>query len=151
MMSVPQRYFLIQIPGWVLAAIILYSFHRLFALPLWLAAILMVADIVKDIVLYPYLRRAYETTESMPAEWLIGERAVIRQALTPEGYVQVRGELWRARTVDPPPSLGVATRKYSSTEEKIRAEAEMDVQQASVRMGITYWIRWWYLPVWVTA
>ena len=101
MMSVPQRYFLIQIPGWVLAAIILYAFHRLFALPLWLAAILMVADIVKDIVLYPYLRRAYETTESMPAERLIGERAVIRQALTPEGYVLVRGELWRARTLDP--------------------------------------------------
>jgi len=101
MISVPQRYFLIQIPGWVLAAIILYAFHRLLALPLWLAAILMVADIVKDIVLYPYLRRAYETMESMPAERLIGERAVIRQALTPEGYVQVRGELWRARSVDP--------------------------------------------------
>ena len=101
MMSVPQRYFLIQVPGWILAAIILYALHRLLAVPLWLAAILMVADIVKDVVLFPYLRRAYETTESMPAERLIGERAVIRQALTPEGYVQVRGELWRARSVDP--------------------------------------------------
>jgi len=100
-MSVFQRYLLVQCPGWALAAVVLYGLHRWLGLPLWLAAVLMAADIIKDFVLFPYLRRAYETDGGAVMDRLIGRSAIVRQALDPEGYVQVGGELWRARQSSP--------------------------------------------------
>jgi membrane-bound serine protease (ClpP class) len=39
-------------------------------------------------------------------EELVGQLGVVRQPLDPEGYVLVHGELWRARTSDPPVPAG---------------------------------------------
>lgn len=100
-MTARSRYVLIQIPGWILAAIILYALHRWMALPLWVAGILLAAGLAKDALLFPYLRRAYETDEKTGAHRLIGQRAEVHQRLAPDGYVLIRGELWRAR-LNPP-------------------------------------------------
>lgn len=96
-MSVRRRYFLLQVPGWILAAIVLYALHRWLGLPFWLAAAFLAVDVIKDVVLYPHLRRAYESDARQGAERLIGEAGVVVQPLAPEGYIRVRGELWRAR------------------------------------------------------
>jgi membrane protein implicated in regulation of membrane protease activity len=97
--NVRVRYALLQLPGWILAGVILYALHRWLGLPLWVAAILMAADLVKDIALYPYLRRAYETGGARATDRLVGETAEVAQTLSPNGYVRLRGELWRARLV----------------------------------------------------
>jgi membrane-bound serine protease (ClpP class) len=39
-------------------------------------------------------------------EELVGQQGVVRQPLDPEGYVLVHGELWRARTDEPPVPAG---------------------------------------------
>ncbi len=92
-----HRYLLLQVPGWALAVVVLYLVHRWLGLPLWAAGLLLAADVVKDLVLYPWLRRAYEDEYVPPAARLAGETAEVVEDLTPEGYVRVRGELWRAR------------------------------------------------------
>ncbi len=92
-----HRYLLLQVPGWALAVVVLYLVHRWLGLPLWAAGLLLAADVVKDLVLYPWLRRAYEDEYVPPAARLAGETAEVVEDLAPEGYVRVRGELWRAR------------------------------------------------------
>lgn len=61
-----------------------------------LTGILIVFWILKDILLYPLLRRAYEGRPSK-SHPMIGEKGIARDRLDPEGYAWVRGELWRAR------------------------------------------------------
>jgi membrane protein implicated in regulation of membrane protease activity len=95
-MAVWQRYLLYQIPGWLLASIILTALWRADALPVSYALLIFGAYVVKDIVLYPFLRRSYETDSRKGAELLVGQRGVAAEALAPEGYIRVRGELWRA-------------------------------------------------------
>ena len=43
-------------------------------------------------------------------EELVGQEGVVRQSLDPDGYVLVHGELWRARTDDPPVAAGEPVR-----------------------------------------
>ena len=99
-MRTQTRYYLLQIPGWVLAAIVLMALHRWIALPMWVVVTGLVVLVIKDIVLYPYLRKAYETRSPDGAERLIGESGEVRRALQPEGYIQLAGELWQARVGD---------------------------------------------------
>ena len=98
-MTVFKRYLLIQIPGWVLAVITLSGLHLWAGLPERVAVGLFAAYVVKDFVLYPFLRRAYETGAKTGVEQLTGETGMATQLLDPEGYVRVRGELWHAETV----------------------------------------------------
>jgi membrane protein implicated in regulation of membrane protease activity len=94
------RYFLLQIPGWVVVGALLAALHRWLGIPLWIAVAVWVIYVLKDFVLYPYLRLAYHTHSPSGAERLIGQVGVARQALEPggpEGYVQIAGELWQAR------------------------------------------------------
>jgi membrane protein implicated in regulation of membrane protease activity len=104
------RYFLLQIPGWVLAVFLLTLLHRWMGLPLWAVVGGVVLYVIKDIALYPYLRRAYESTSSTGAERLIGETATVTRALQPEGYVQVGGDLWQARLDQAAEVAGVGSR-----------------------------------------
>ncbi len=99
-MKVFRRYLLLQTPGWALAVVVLYLLHRWLGLPLWAAGLLLAADVVKDLVLYPWLRRAYEDEYVPVTARLVGEAAEVVEELAPEGYVRVRGELWPARVPD---------------------------------------------------
>ena len=101
MAFVSKRYQLFQIPGWILAALLLGALHRWLALPLEFAIGLFVLYVAKDFIIYPYVRKAYEPHNKTGAELLIGCVGLTKQRLDPEGYVQVKGELWRA-VADPP-------------------------------------------------
>lgn len=91
-MSAFRRYILIQVPSWVLAVIILSAIHVWFGMPRWAAVLLFVGYVVKDFALFPVLRRAYEPTTGTGPERLVGAPGVMEG----NGYVRVRGELWRA-------------------------------------------------------
>jgi len=96
-----KRYLLLQIPSWTLAAMLLGALHRWLDLPLEFAIGLFVLYVAKDFIIYPYVRKAYEPHDKTGAELLIGCVGLTKQRLDPEGYVQVKGELWRA-VADPP-------------------------------------------------
>lgn len=97
------RYTVFQIPGWVVALVLAWWIHGSFDAPDWVAPLIPVAWIVKDMALYPLLRSAYEVNEAPPVERLIGRRGVAVEPLAPAGYVRIGAELWRARSDDATP------------------------------------------------
>ena len=60
------------------------------------AATLFGLLVLKDAIVYPFVRRAYEPVGNNRVEDLIGHRAEVRRELSPVGYVWLRGELWQA-------------------------------------------------------
>jgi membrane-bound ClpP family serine protease len=71
------------------------------------AAICFGAWVLKDWILYPWLRSAYEVSNRTGSKALIGCKGVTESHLAPEGFVRVRGELWRA--VATPSDLKIST------------------------------------------
>ena len=96
-MQVWKKYALIQLPGCALIGLILLALQDWVGLPAWVAAGLFLLYVAKDVVIYPFVRSAYESTEKKAADQLIGAQGIAKDDLDPEGYVQLRGELWRAR------------------------------------------------------
>ena len=99
-MTTFMKYILLQIPGWVLMALLLIGLLNWIALPLWAAGVFFVVWVVKDFVLYPFVRTAYESHVKTGSEQLIGAQGIAHQRLAPHGYIQVHGELWQA-TAEP--------------------------------------------------
>jgi membrane protein implicated in regulation of membrane protease activity len=98
------RYVIVQAPGWLLIGACLLLLWRRTDLSPWLAAAVFTIWLVKDFLLYPFLRVAYEGSKS-PSEQLIGKQGVARENLDPKGYVDVGGELWRAEVAANEPSI----------------------------------------------
>jgi membrane-bound ClpP family serine protease len=59
--------------------------------------VFLVIWVLKDLALYPFVRKAYEPRSGGGADALLGAVATARDRLDPEGYVHVKHELWRAR------------------------------------------------------
>jgi membrane protein implicated in regulation of membrane protease activity len=92
-----QRYLLLQLPGWILVALILAGLCRWADLPLWAAFGAYAVYVSKDFVLYPFLKRAYEPDAPAGVELLAGQSGLAETELNPDGFVRVRGELWKAQ------------------------------------------------------
>lgn len=106
-MTTFSRYWLLQIPGWVLTAAIGVALHEWFGLPRWTPAALCAAVVLKDAALYPFLLSAYESSGGSPLQAMVGKRGVVKRELSPRGQVQVNGELWQARPLGPDqPAVG---------------------------------------------
>lgn len=89
------RYVLCQLPGTLLAAVILLSLQKWSAFPAWLAWTLLALWILKDAALFPFVWRAY-VAEHPPAP-MVGKTGEARDRLDPDGYVRVGEEFWRAQ------------------------------------------------------
>ena len=107
-MRTVTRYYLFQIPGWLLAAALVTVLHLWLGLPTWAALTIVGVVVVKDMVCYPFLRKAYQL-EAAGAAQLVGLHGVARDTLDPAGYVYVRGELWRAKTAAGAPAIPAGT------------------------------------------
>jgi membrane protein implicated in regulation of membrane protease activity len=94
--STLARYTLLQIPGWIITAAVLVVLLELGLISFRVAATLFGLLLLKDVVAYPFVRRSYESVGNNRVEDLIGHLAEVRRDLNPEGYVWLRGELWRA-------------------------------------------------------
>jgi len=91
------RYTSFQLPGWLLLILMLLLVDRWVDLSTWTMAAITFLWIGKDLVMFPFVWRAYDPNPSKIAAYrMIGERAVAKERLSPAGYVQVYGELWQA-------------------------------------------------------
>lgn len=91
------KYVLLQIPGFILVALLLAAAVRWWDLSYRLALGLLAVWVLMDIVLFPLLRVAYEPGGGAGgAESLVGARGVASETLASSGYVRVGPELWRA-------------------------------------------------------
>ena len=98
-------YLLLQIPGIIIATVILIGVWQWFNLPLWIIISLLVLWIAKDLAMYPFIRASSNSDIKSGLSLLIGKRGVVRETLEPKGYVQIGGELWRAETQTPDQSI----------------------------------------------
>lgn len=104
------RYLAFQIPGWILLGLVVVGLARWTAVPAWLLGLAVVLFVAKDLVLFPWLRHAYEKTSHEPGEELVGARARVVEAVDPLGWVRVGAELWKAESADGPIPAGRAVR-----------------------------------------
>jgi membrane protein implicated in regulation of membrane protease activity len=106
-MSALQRYVLFQIPGWIVAGVILAGCWELELITGRTGVILLALLFVKDVVAYPLVRRAYEHRSGTRTNEMIGRSGVVQRELAPVGFVRIRGELWRAELIGSMPALPV--------------------------------------------
>jgi membrane protein implicated in regulation of membrane protease activity len=98
------RYILLNIPGLVAVILILIIIQHWVVLPAWLFWSIIGFWIIKDVVLFPVVWRAYDWERPGRSRSMVGAYGVARDRLAPSGYVKIRGELWRAEKLgDGPP------------------------------------------------
>jgi membrane protein implicated in regulation of membrane protease activity len=90
------RYTLFQIPDLILLSLGLAAAVRWWNLPVLVAYALVALWVVKDVIMYPIVRVAYESGGSSGVEGIHGALGVVTQPLAPAGYVKLGSELWKA-------------------------------------------------------
>lgn len=97
---IAARYFLLQVPGLAAFALILALLRELAVMSSSFFWTLLVVWVAKDIILFPFLWRFYDFNGDSDRFGMTGLRGIAATDLDPEGYVQVRGELWQAVVAD---------------------------------------------------
>lgn len=95
------RYSLIQLPGAVIALLVLILVRRWLGFDYWIVWLGLFLWVAKDAALFPFVWRSYDWEVAQGTDAMIGERGVAEERLAPSGYVRVRGELWQAKTAGP--------------------------------------------------
>ena len=110
--SIATRYWLAQLPGWILAALVLGAAWRFFGLPGWAVLAGLALFVVKDVALYPLSRRALESPPHTGSGALLGARGVTQDGLSGggEGRVRIGAEVWRAELCDGAGPLAAGSR-----------------------------------------
>jgi membrane protein implicated in regulation of membrane protease activity len=106
------RYILLQIPGTALLVLILIQLSDWFDLPAWSVWGLVAISVAKDVILFPFVWRAYDWDRQGETHLMVGRRGIAKERLAPSGLIQIRGELWKAKVVgsSPPIEKGEAVR-----------------------------------------
>jgi membrane protein implicated in regulation of membrane protease activity len=88
--------------GAVLAAIVLWLLPSLwgFNIPMWGLILLMVVFVIYEVVTFRLGRRALARKPTASPQAIVGCRGKATTPLTPDGYVQIEGELWHALSSD---------------------------------------------------
>lgn len=98
------KYTLAQLPDIVIFVVVMLILQRWLELSTRLVTVLISLWVIKDILMFPILRRSFESDRPEDAQPMVGARGVARDRLDPEGYAWIQGELWRAELVqDHPP------------------------------------------------
>jgi len=93
------KYILLQLPIIVLLTIFLFVIRQWVDLPPWLIVGIIALWTIKDIAMFPVVWRAYDQSRPGDATSIVGVRGTVTERLAPSGYVQIRGELWRAEVM----------------------------------------------------
>lgn len=99
-MTALTRYILVQLPGWLCLALLLWWAIYNDWMATGIAALIMAGWILKDAALYPLCRPGFETGPDTGPKALIGREARVVTALAPEGQIRLNGEFWNARSRD---------------------------------------------------
>jgi membrane-bound serine protease (ClpP class) len=101
-----KTYVLLELGELLLIIIILIVISRFIHIPLWIAIAIPVGKLLKFVIVYPFVRQSLRQPVYSGIESLIGGQGLAVEALDPEGYVNVRGELWRAISAGGPIPAG---------------------------------------------
>lgn len=90
------RYILFQIPSYALLILILILIRRWVNLHTWYLWAIVALWLVKDVILFPFVWRAYDRDRLRELQSLVGTEGIVEERLAPSGYIRVHGELWQA-------------------------------------------------------
>ena len=93
---VMQRYMLLQAPGVLILILVLILVRRWVDLSTLFICALVALWVAKDLIMFPFLWRAYDWDHHNP---MIGTRGIAVEHIAPSGYVYVHGELWKAEVM----------------------------------------------------
>jgi membrane-bound ClpP family serine protease len=99
------KYALVQLPDIVIFAVVMLTLQRWLDLSPILVGVLIAIWILKDILMFPLLRRSFEENRPEDAHPMIGETGTARDRLDPTGYVVIHGELWQAELLEGHPPV----------------------------------------------
>ena len=94
------KYTLYQLPEVLLFAAALTVAGRWMTIPPWFFWGVLFFLIIKNIALFPFVWRAYDSRDAKRLYHLIGKKGVVVEPLRPQGVVRVNGELWKAKISD---------------------------------------------------
>lgn len=92
--KIVMKYLLLQIPSTILLILIVIIVNKTVRLPLWLSWGIIIASILKDIVLFPFVWRSYDSGSTHA---ITGSHGIVAEPLSPEGYVRIHDQLWQAK------------------------------------------------------
>jgi membrane protein implicated in regulation of membrane protease activity len=95
------KYTLLHLVELGLLIVVLAVVRYFINVPIWLIITILALWILKDIVLFRKVWRAYAMDDNHPMRRLVGLEATVVDGLDPVGYVRVQGELWKAEIKDP--------------------------------------------------
>jgi membrane protein implicated in regulation of membrane protease activity len=98
-----KRYILFQIPEFILTIAGLYIIKLFYDYPIWLAVVVLIAAIVKDIILFFRTWRSYIVYEGDNISNIIGKTCTAITDFEKKGKVRLDGEIWNAENVDEKP------------------------------------------------
>ena len=107
--SVLLRYATLQLPVIAFFSLVVAASYYLDFLPSWLAWAFWTVWIIKDIVAYPLVWKAYVPEFRKKSKTVIGKTATVVEKLNPEEYVTMDGESWQAKTDSKSPSIEEGT------------------------------------------
>jgi len=99
------RYILLQIPGTALLVLILIQLRNWFDLPAWSVCGLVAISVAKDVILFPFVWRAYDWDRQSETHSMVSRRGIAKERLAPSGYIRIRGELWKAKVMGGGPPI----------------------------------------------
>lgn len=89
-----------QIPGVLMVAFLLAGLHYAGLLSVPMAWLLMLGWVIKDAVMFRFVRSAYAPGPPHGTEALVGQVGVVVEACGPDGRVRIGAEHWTARPRD---------------------------------------------------
>jgi membrane-bound ClpP family serine protease len=106
------RYTLLQLPAVALLILILILVRRWVDVPTWFVWGLVALWVGKDVILFPFVWRAYDWGSPGETNSIIGARGIAEDRLGPSGYIRVHGELWQGELIGggPPVDRGKGVR-----------------------------------------
>ena len=94
-----------MLPDTVVLILILIVVQHWVVLPSWLFWSIIAGWLAKDMLMFPFVWRAYDLSRTGVAHSMIGLRGIAKERLAPSGYIQVGAELWRAEKLDAGPPI----------------------------------------------
>jgi membrane protein implicated in regulation of membrane protease activity len=102
---VVAKYIILQLPALIFLIIILLVLRQGGVISPKVFWTVIAVWAAKDVLLFPFIWRAYDPDAPQAADPLIGARGVAMERLDPSGYIRVRGELWRAELEEGEPAV----------------------------------------------
>lgn len=99
------RYALLQMPAVALLVVTLFVLRRWVDLPAWFVWGLVALWVAKDVILFPFVWRAYDQKRPGETNSMVGARGIAEDRLAPSGYIRVYGELWQGEVMGGGPPI----------------------------------------------